>query len=195
MFSRRGFIVGLAAAAAATPVRAAPLSYRGYRVDVSAVSARRLPGLETYLKSQIDLVEAAPMAEDSKAWLRTLPILINPKIRAPGRYGRGRVELKGGEKASDAPVLLHEAMHGWHEQRLPDGFANLEVLDAWEAAMARPYWEPEAYLYQNPGEFFAMTASVALHGQARRPPWSREELKEALPDWYARLADWFGIVA
>jgi hypothetical protein len=43
-----------------------------------------------------------------------------------------------------------------------------------------------------PGEYFAMMASVYLHGSAARDPYKRETIKERQPDCYRWLDQEFG---
>ena len=45
----------------------------------------------------------------------------------------------------------------------------------------------------NPFEFFAMTASTALHGRAARPPFTRANVAAKAPELYAWIVGEFGL--
>ena len=47
-------------------------------------------------------------------------------------------------------------------------------------------------MYENPGEFFAMCASVVLWGRAARPPSTRAQVREKLPEVYDWIVREFG---
>ena len=130
MLTRRGLLVAGAAAclAAAEPIQ----TYRGYRIDLSKAQEARRPEIAAYVRQQIDQIEAIPMADRVKAWFRSVTIVINPEIRQPGRYGRGRLELSGAILPPDNPLLLHEMLHGYHFDHLPGGRTNPDILAAWK---------------------------------------------------------------
>ncbi|MBX3480845.1 MAG: hypothetical protein KF842_10610 [Caulobacter sp.] len=181
-------LTGLPAAAAADQQ-----TWRGYRIDLTALDEDRRPEILASLQRQIDIVEGLAIDPAIKAWFRDIAIIVNPRLKQPGRYGQGRLEMAAMISPPDNPVLLHEMLHGYHFDRLPDGRKNRDVIAAWEAARASGRWPEQAYMLKNPGEFFAMTASVVLWGQAARPPSTRAALREALPDWYDWLVREFGL--
>jgi hypothetical protein len=189
MTLHRRAALGLIAAGLATPAPAAPTGdWRGYRYDLSAVAPDRRPVMEAYVRQQIDLIESIPMSEARKAWFRGVAIAINPALTQAGRFIGGALEL--GDKTSDPdnPVLLHEMLHGYQFAVLRPSGRNAEVLAAYEAAKRSGRWPKRAYMLSNPAEFFAMTCSVALWGQAARPPRTRQNLKARAPGWYAWIA-------
>jgi hypothetical protein len=196
MLTRRSLSAGLGSAglvAAAFPVRASELEWRGYRLDLSAAPRDQRAGILQVLHSQIDLIESIDMSADIMAWFRSVPVTINPALGQPGRFGRGRLELRGDVASPRNPVLLHELLHGYHFTRLPGGRRNPEVIAAWEAAGASGKWPARAYMLKNQGEFFAMTASVVLWGEAARPPGTRARVKALAPDWYDWLVREFSV--
>lgn len=177
----------LTAAALALPAHAVGMeTWRGYRIDLSAAPAEGREILLTYIRQQIDLIEGLPIAEARKAWFRGVTIVINPALNMAGRFRDGRLELNGETSPADNPVLLHEMLHGYHFEVLKPGGRQDEVVVAWERAKASRKWPRNAYMLENPAEFFAMTCSVALWGKAARPPRTRGNLKMRAPGWY----DW-----
>ena len=48
-------------------------------------------------------------------------------------------------------------------------------------------------MLKNVREYFAMTASVVLHGRASRPPSTRETVKRTQPQLYAWIVRAFGL--
>ncbi|WP_204349731.1 hypothetical protein, partial [Klebsiella pneumoniae] len=65
---------------------------------------------------------------------------------------------------AENPVLLHELIHRWQLLRMPGGQQNSDVQRFYREAKASGLWPAGAYMLTNPFEFFAMTASVVLHG-------------------------------
>ena len=84
------------------------------------------------------------------------------------------------------PVLLHELLHAYHQQRLPDGLKNPRIIAFFEAASLSGKFPPQAYMLTNPAEFFAMCASVVLWGHAARLPFTRAHVRET-PAHFLRL--------
>ncbi|MFJ6025274.1 hypothetical protein ACIQC9_11850 [Brevundimonas sp. NPDC092305] len=191
---RRQFVIcGLLACA--TPVMAADdqrFDYRGHSVDLSAVPGGERAGLAAYIRQQIDLVEGLAIREDIKVWFRTIGIGIDPTLNMPGRFREGQLTLDDSVSPPDNPVLLHELLHAYMAERLP---RTGELRRFYAAAMASGDWPAQAYMLSNINEFFAMTASVALWGQAARAPGTRERLRAAMPEYYGWLVREFGLQA
>lgn len=61
-------------------------------------------------------------------------------------------------------------MHVYHFRRLPGGRNNPDILTFYGRAKDGGFYPAGAYLLTNQGEFFAMTASVYLHGKLRANP-------------------------
>lgn len=87
-----------------------------------------------------------------------------------------------------APVMLHELLHFYHDQILPQGFSNSAVLFYYNAAKSKQLYPADAYLMRNEKEFFAVTASVFLYGKDDKPPFTRANLKQTQPDYFNYLA-------
>jgi hypothetical protein len=101
----------------------------------------------------------------------------------------------GADNANYSPAtrsVLHELMHAYHDQKLPDSFRNAEIQRLYEQARTSGKFPAGSYMLSNVGEYFAMMASVYLHGTAARDPFTREAIKEKQPDCYDWLVKEFG---
>jgi hypothetical protein len=92
-------------------------------------------------------------------------------------------------------MVLHELAHAYHDQFLPNGFDNADVLAAYRGALdARRYEsvlrisgkQERAYAVTNPMEYFA-EASEAFFGTNDFFPYVRSELREHDPPLYELL--------
>ena len=93
---------------------------------------------------------------------------------------------------ADKPVILHELMHAYHDQRLSNGFRNAEIQRLFEQARTGGRFPASAYMLSNVAEYFAMMSSVYLHGAAARDPLTRQAIREKQPDCYEWLVKEFG---
>lgn len=173
------------------------LNYRGMRIDIGAIqSASNRDAIVESLRRQIEIVDEAAMKPEQKAFLKTVPLSISPSFTGAdnGNYTnalRG-VVLSAGVFDHDKPVLLHELMHAYHDQKTPGGFRNAEILTLYQQARADQKFPQGSYMLSGVGEYFAMMASVYLHGTAARDPFTREAIKEKQPDCYKWLEGEFG---
>lgn len=194
--NRRAFAVGLAGLAA-SPVLAADSDvfvYRGFTVDLATLAAEKRESVAAGIRQQIDLVESLKVREDIKSWFRSVRITVDPALNMPGRFDRNGLTLNDEVSPPDNPVLLHELLHGYQGRRLAGGRMNAQLVAGFEQARASGDWPAQAYMLSNINEFFAMTGSVCLWGRAARPPFTRERLRAALPDYYAWLAGEFSLM-
>jgi hypothetical protein len=93
-------------------------------------------------------------------------------------------------KEKQRPVMLHELLHAYHNVVMPQGFKNPGILLHYGLAKSGQLYPANAYLLTNAREFFAVTASVFLHGEDG--PISRAMIKEKQPDYYKYLVWLFG---
>jgi hypothetical protein len=170
-------------------------TWRGFTVDLTAAAETGRATLQAYIRQQIDLVESLNIREDIKAWFRTIRITVDPSLNMPGRFGRNGLTLNDSVSPPENPVLLHELLHGYQARRLAGARNNPHLVAGFNRARASGDWPPQAYMLSNINEFFAMTASVALWGRAARPPGTRQRLQAAMPEYYARLVEEFGLTA
>jgi hypothetical protein len=98
--------------------------------------------------------------------------------------------LYASSQDKERPVLLHELLHAYHANMLPDGFNNAVVMSQYKAAKA--IYPSDAYLLGNEREFFAVTASVFLYGKETIEPFTRAKIKEKQPEYYKYLVWVFG---
>ncbi len=175
---------------------AATLSYRGFAVDLSpAAGAADLPAIETSLRHQLDIVADCGAKSDVMAFFRAQRITVAPDAAdTGGQYDRAHgIRIDAVPQPVNEPIVLHELLHAYQAQVLPQGFANPGVLTFYRHAKEAGLYPPDAFLLQNPGEFFAVTASLYLYGHVDRPPFTRETLREKQPYYYAWLAELFGV--
>lgn len=91
------------------------------------------------------------------------------------------------------PVLLHEFLHAYHARLLPMGFDNIGIKAFYAQAKSKNLLPKKAYALANQKEFFAVTASIFLAGKdAAHEPFTRDALKEKMPDYYKFLVGMFG---
>lgn len=169
-------------------------SYRGFHVDLSAARGT-MPDAKMIaaVKRQIDLVEQVKLKPQLLNFMRTINVWANPKETrfGPGHYSRKTgIDLRMALLEPNKPILLHELMHAWHDQQLPNGFENADIRRFYERGQSAG-WPAESYMMSNHHEFFATTASVYLYGDIPRPPESRKQLRAKQPQYYQWLADLF----
>jgi hypothetical protein len=91
------------------------------------------------------------------------------------------------------PVMLHEFLHAYHAKLMPSGYDNKGINNFYGAAQHKNLFPKEAYVLKNNKEFFAVTASIFLAGKdSVHEPFTRDKLKELMPDYYKYLVGVFG---
>ena len=173
------------------------LQYHGFNVNFAGISkSARKNAILNSVKEQIDIVEKVGLSKEDLDFFRTVPIvMLADSSGTPGVYKREEkiVYLKGKDLNSNKPILLHELLHAYHNQRLPQGMNNRQVSDFYlKARKAFPEFRGDKYFLQNEKEFFAVTASIYLFGNISRPPYNRQNIKEKMPLYYKYLATLFG---
>jgi hypothetical protein len=108
--------------------------------------------------------------------------------------GRGIVMIRPSMmRYAQDPVMLHELLHAYHAQLLPNGYRNEGVLTHYNLAKSNKLYPADSYVLTNEQEFFAVTGSVFLSGKdSVHEPFTRENLKEKQPDYYKYLVGLFG---
>jgi hypothetical protein len=92
------------------------------------------------------------------------------------------------------PVMLHELLHAYHAQLLPNGYRNEGILVHYNFAKTKQLYPADSYVLKNEREFFAVTASVFLSGKdSAHEPFTRENLKEKQPEYFKYLVGLFGL--
>ncbi|GJD46711.1 hypothetical protein AFCDBAGC_4595 [Methylobacterium cerastii] len=169
-------------------------TYRGYLIEIGPdVPNAELDQLRRAAEHQVDLVEATGLDARTKAFLRRFPVVVQTGANVGGHYSGGdRVTIAVADPNDDRPILLHEYMHIYHFRMLPGGNRNADILTYYGRAREGGFYSAGAYVLKNPGEFFAMTASVYLHGRLAREPFTREELRQKQPVYFGYLHHLFG---
>ena len=173
------------------------LAYRGFKIELSGFGVEaEMRRAETAIMTQIDFVTTARLGHDKLMFFRALPLRIASQLRGfLGTYHEGIVRLAPSRLESNNPTLLHEFMHAWHDQKIPGGFANKEIMAAFEDAVSVKRYEGtnSAYFLTNHHEFFAVTATLYLHGSLPyNRPYTRAAIRAAQPDYYKFLERQFG---
>jgi hypothetical protein len=91
----------------------------------------------------------------------------------------------------DKPILLQELLRAYHDQKVPEGFRNPDILKFHQQARDSQQFPAGSPTLSNVHEYFATVASAYLHG-ASRDGLTRETLKTKQPDCYAWLEKEFG---
>jgi hypothetical protein len=171
------------------------VSHKGFTIDVTEViSAADHDSVIKAVKEQLDLVANAKMSVATRAFFRTVPLVMQP-IRGRARYGAGRVEIPLHSEAPydrDHPIVLHELCHAYHDRKITDGFGNSTILAFYEQARGSGKFPADSYMLSNNGEYFAMMTSVFLNGSAMREPFGRDSIRVKQPAMYAWLVKEFG---
>jgi hypothetical protein len=167
--------------------------YRGYRLDLSPSGAgSEVDKLRRAAEHQVDIVEATALDARTKAFLRGFSVTVRSGSGAGSHYGGGDgVTIAVEDPDDDRPILLHEFMHVYHLRLLPGGKANPDIQIFYGRARTGGFYPRGAYLLKNPREFFAMTASVFLHGHLAREPFTHDEMRRKQPVYDRYLARLF----
>lgn len=194
---RFALIFGVGAAAQASGEK-----YRGFTLDESHVA--QLPNLgeiRAATRQQIDIVCAVGLPAEILQFFQGVPFVFVPaeslRSRTPGLYSPGDRTVKVTSRIltiGPRPVLLHELLHAYHHQRLPQGVRNPAILAFYREA--RDGWfAAKSHMMQNPGEFFACAATTYLFGVTAQEPFKRATLRERQPKLFAHLQTLFGTAA
>jgi hypothetical protein len=109
---------------------------------------------------------------------------------APAHYDRAKgVDFRVDALDGSKPVLLHELLRAFHEQKL--GYKEQKILDAYEQARASQAWQANAPMLKSAQDFFAATATVYLFGTIDTEPFSQGRLHQAQPDYFKWLGEVF----
>jgi len=190
----------LAAVVLAGPVSATQV-YRGFTIDESDVGhLAELDAVLAATKEQIDIVHVVGLPADILAFFQSVKFKLVPagtfKSPTPGRYaGRGNRSVQVTTtitKMGRRPVLLHELLHAYHDQRIEGGFSNRTIQAHYQAAKKIPAYAAKSHMMQNDREYFACAATTYLFGVTAQEPFRREKVRENQPDFHNYLKEMFG---
>lgn len=175
-------------------------TYRGFTIDESQI--RDAPALEEIrkaIKEQIDIVFAVGLPAEIQKFFQSVPFVLIPSDviprSSPGLYRREDRSVKITSRIvaiGRRPVLLHELLHAYHDQRLPGGFKNRDIVGYFEKGKGVALYAPKSHMMQNQAEFFACAATSYLFGVTAQEPFSRERVKNGQPEFFAYLKGLFG---
>ncbi len=170
------------------------LDYRGWHVDLARIAhVQPMERSRDAVCRQLDIVESVGLPPSILDFMRSVPLRANPtpdSLGAAHYSRRGGVEFHVRQLSPLKPIFLHELLHAYLEQRLQAQSGQLERFYTSTRASGR--WQANAYMLQDAREFFAVTATVYLFGEIDRPPYTREQLREAQPDYYEWLSSVLG---
>ena len=177
--------------------------------------------LEDAFKRQVDIVNAADLPPAMLAIIHSIPITatidtsfsyageyIQKEYAPPISFTGAYIYLNASTVFSfryymPEATLLHEFIHVIHDLYPPGSFSDSEIEGYFLDAQKRgcygfsdytstdPYKKDKEYLFTNYIEFFAQTASTYLHGRCESEPFSRREIEEEQPEYYAFLQKFF----
>jgi len=181
----------------ATRANTTRLNFRGMTLETATIqSLLNRQAIIDSVQKQIDNIDAAITNPALKTFVQSVPLVMaaNPAGTDNANYSAATksVMLTTSSYSPEKPVILHELMHAYHDQKLPDGFRNAEIQRLYEQARNSGNFPAGSYMLSNVGEYFAMMASVYLHGSAARDPFTREAIKEKQPDCYDWMVKEFG---
>ncbi|HZP60838.1 MAG TPA: hypothetical protein VFB27_10990, partial [Opitutaceae bacterium] len=113
----------------------------------------------------------------------------------PGLYDARTKSVRvaaGIVRVGHKPVLLHELLHAFHDQRLDGGFGNRTILGYFEEARTITAFAANSHMMENNREFFACSATTYLFGVTAQEPFERDKIKENQPEFFAYLKNLFG---
>lgn len=173
------------------------VTYKGASIDVTSIQSRpdRNAILDS-IRAQIDLVDADVTDPQLREFFFSVPLVTAANLsgsdNATYTNQTRQVTLTSVSFSRDKPILLHELMHAYHDQKLPGGFANAQIRTFFDQARASGRFPADAYMLSNQAEYFAMMASVYVHGTAARDPFTRAAIREKQPEIYDWLVEVFG---
>lgn len=151
------------------------------------------PAIAASLAAQIALVRALNVSDAARDFFASQVITVDRQPGTETRAGPRGVFFARTPVPPENPVLLHELIHRWQLARMPGGQRNPDVLRFYAEEKASGHWPAQAYMLSNAFEFFAMMASVVLHGTAARPPFRRDNVRAKAPEVYAFVVREFGL--
>lgn len=190
-------LAGLAMVATASAAQA----YRGFTIDDSRVRDQaNLAALLTATREQIDIVHAVGLPADILTFLESVKLELVPagtfKTPTPGRYmGKGNRSVQVSAAivtTGHKPVLLHELMHAFHDQRIERGYGNQAILGFYKDAQAIPAYAARSHMMANEKEYFACAATTYLFGVTAQEPFRRDKVREQQPGFQDFLKKTFG---
>ena len=177
--------------------------YHGFRIEESAITkASNLAAIRRATQDQIDIVRSVGLPPDVLEFFQTVRFELIPagttRVRTPGLYSRRDRTVKvaaGIVVVGHKPVLLHELLHAFHDQRVKDGFDNRDIARFYAQAQKLGAYARSSHMMENAREYFACSATTYLFGVTAQEPFKRDRIRSAQPEFYAFLEAMFGPAA
>ena len=177
--------------------------YRGFTiVDSGNIPASERIAIYRSIEEQIDIVCSVGVPAAFFNFLQTVPIKLVPAGDATqksiGCYRHSELSviiLSSIAAAPRKPILLHELMHAFHDQKLEGGFRNSVIRGFFSQAQSGLLFESKSHMMRNAGEFFACASTTYLFGVTVQEPYNRENLKKRQPDFFDYLTKLFSPTA
>jgi len=171
------------------------VAYRGFTIDVTQINAApNRDSLLTAIHGQLDLVEAVSLPDELHRFVKSVPMVVYDGEGTP-LYAGGKIRIPSRSAfpyAGSNPIFLHELCHAIEDKTLPGGFQNPDILTLFAAAKSSGRFPADAYMLSRPGEYFAVMASVYLHGTVDQEPYARDSIRVKQPAMYDWLVKEFG---
>jgi hypothetical protein len=194
-------VLGLIASLFLLRAASADTKYRGFTIADSRVhDMEKQNELLSATKEQIDIVYEVGLSEEALTFFQSVPFELVPAgtISSAGHYvGKVRGVQVASSIIADRhkPVLLHELLHAYHDQRLEEGFRNADILKYFDRARRMTAYGPKSHMMENEREFFACSATTYLYGVTGQEPFQRGKVKNNQPEFFAYLQALFGPTA
>ena len=191
-------VLGLIASLFLLRPASADSKYRGFTIIDSQVhNLEKHDELLAATKEQIDIVYEVGLSAEVLTFFQSVPFELVPAgtIRSPGHYAgklRGVQVASSITAAGHKPILLHELLHAYHDQRIESGFKNPDILKYFDRAKRISAYAPNSHMMQNAGEFFACAATTYLFGVTAQEPFQRAKVKSSQPEFFAYIQALFG---
>jgi hypothetical protein len=173
--------------------------YRGFTIDETDVRGlANLDAVRAAIREQVDITCAVGLPEDLLKFFQGVPFQIvrdNENKRSPGLYAprAKKVEVTSRIVAiGHKPVLLHELLHAYHDQRLKGGYGNREIFGFYAEGQRLDAFARNSHMLKNDKEYFACAATAYLFGVTAQEPFTRKKLQENHPKFFDYLKTLFG---
>ncbi len=174
--------------------------YRNFNIDLKEIqNTNTLAATRAALREQIDGVFTVGVTANILGFFQKVPLKAvrdtDGRAAPAARYNETNQTIETTAAiltAGHQPVLLHELLKAYHQQRCEGGFTNAEMLVFYERAKTVKAYATNAVILTDVREYFAGCATTYLYGASDQEPFTREKLLKCQPVFYARLELLFG---
>ena len=174
--------------------------YRGFHIDFREIqNTNTLAATRAALREQIDGVFTVGVTANILGFFQKVPFKAiretAGQAASPALYNETNQTIETTAAiltAGHQPVLLHELLKAYHQQRYEGGFTNAEIQTFYERAKTIKAYATNSVILADAKEYFAGCATTYLFGVSDQEPFQREKLLKHQPVFYARLELLFG---